>query len=72
MTEVKTDVSGSVWKVVCTEGSEVSAGDELIIIESMKMEIPVEAPASGTVSQIMVGEGDTVAEGQVVVKVDSA
>ena len=70
--EVEAQVTGNVWKIETEVGAQVEEDDVLLIIESMKMEIPVEAPASGTVSQIMVGEGDTVAEGQVVVKVDSA
>lgn len=71
MATVKTDVSGSVWKVVSAEGSAVNEGDELIIIESMKMEIPVEAPTAGTVSRILVAEGDAVTEGQVVVELSA-
>jgi biotin carboxyl carrier protein len=60
-------VAGSVWKVEVTVGQAVAAGDALVIVESMKMEIPVEAPAAGTVAEIRVAEGDRVAEGAVVV-----
>jgi biotin carboxyl carrier protein len=67
MTAVRTEVAGSVWKVEVTVGQAVAAGDALLIVESMKMEIPVEAPASGTVAEIRVAEGDRVAEGAVVV-----
>ena len=67
MTAVRTEVAGSVWKVEVTVGQSVAAGDALVIVESMKMEIPIEAPAAGTVAEIRVAEGDRVAEGAVVV-----
>ena len=67
MTAVRTEVAGSVWKVEVAVGQSVAAGDALVIVESMKMEIPVEAPAAGTVAEIRVAEGDRVAEGAVVV-----
>ncbi|WP_436640782.1 biotin/lipoyl-containing protein [Microbaculum sp. FT89] len=60
--EVLAPVSGSVWKVECTVGQDVSEGDILMILESMKMEIPVEAPAAGKVSSLTVAEGDAVDE----------
>jgi biotin carboxyl carrier protein len=60
-------VAGSVWKVEVSVGQAVAAGDALVIVESMKMEIPVEAPAAGTVAEIRVAEGDRVAEGAIVV-----
>lgn len=55
-------VSGSVWKIECTVGQTVTEGDVIMILESMKMEIPVEATASGTLESLTVGEGDTVEE----------
>ena len=67
MVEVCSEVSGSVWKIECEVGQAVSEGDTLVIVESMKMEIPVEAPAAGTVAEIRVAEGDRVAEGAIVV-----
>lgn len=60
--EVLAPVSGSVWKVECTVGQDVNEGDILMILESMKMEIPVEAPAAGKVSSLTVAEGDAVDE----------
>jgi biotin carboxyl carrier protein len=66
MAAVRTEVAGSVWKVEVSVGQQVAAGDVLVIVESMKMEIPVEAPAAGTVSEIRVAEGEPVAEGAVV------
>jgi acetyl-CoA carboxylase biotin carboxyl carrier protein len=67
MAEVCSEVSGSVWKIEVAVGQAVSAGDTLVIVESMKMEIPVEAPAAGTVAEIRVAQGDPVSEGSVVV-----
>ena len=67
MAQVRTEVAGSVWKVEVAIGQRVAAGDALVIVESMKMEIPVEAPAAGTVTEIRVAEGDRLAEGAVVV-----
>lgn len=69
MAQVRTEVAGNVWKVEVTIGQAVAAGDVLVIIESMKMEIPVEAPAAGTVRALRVAEGDPVAEGAVVAEV---
>lgn len=70
MKKVLSEVSGSVWKVEVAVGQSVQAGDTLLIVESMKMEIPVEAPASGTVSEVLVAEGDAVADGQWLVRLD--
>lgn len=70
MAQVRTEVAGNVWKVEVAVGQTVAEGDVLVIIESMKMEIPVEAPAAGTVRALHVAEGDPVAEGAVVVEVD--
>jgi biotin carboxyl carrier protein len=69
---VVADVSGRVWKVEVTEGQQVEEGDTLLIVESMKMEIPVEAPASGTVLRLMAAEGDMVTDEQVLVVIASA
>ena len=69
MAQVRTEVAGNVWKVEVAIGQAVAAGDVLVIIESMKMEIPVEAPAAGTVRALRVAEGDPVAEGTVVAEV---
>ncbi len=58
--------SGKVWKIEKAVGDEVKKGDAVVIIEAMKMEIPVVAPVDGKVTQIAVGEGDAVASGQAV------
>ena len=65
MAEVHAEMVANVWKVVVQEGDEVSEGDTLVILESMKMEIPVLAEHRGTVSAVKVGEGDVVQEGDV-------
>lgn len=62
---IKAEIAGSVWKIVKAVGDKVSEGDSLMIMESMKMEIPVLAPESGTIKEILVSEGDTVRDGTV-------
>ncbi|MEL0289157.1 MAG: biotin/lipoyl-binding carrier protein [Gammaproteobacteria bacterium] len=64
--EVETEVTGNVWKVLCQVGDRVETEQELVILESMKMEIPVEAPQAGPVKALNVGEGDAVDEGQII------
>ena len=67
MTEVKAELVGSVWKITTRVGAQVGVDDELLILESMKMEIPVTAPRAGTVREIRVKETEVVKEGQVLV-----
>ncbi len=68
---VESEVTGSVWKVVVAVGDTVASGDVLMILESMKMEIPLESPVSGRVAELLVRAQDVVAEGQVLVVVSS-
>jgi acetyl-CoA carboxylase biotin carboxyl carrier protein len=68
--EVKSVVTGSVWKIVASVGQALSPGDEIMVLESMKMEIPVVADDGGTLKEIRVAEGASVSEGQVVAVVD--
>ena len=63
--EVRAEMVANVWKVVVEPGSTVDDGDTLVILESMKMEIPVLAEQDGTVSALHVSEGDVVQEGDV-------
>ena len=58
--------AGKVWKIVTSEGDTVSSGDTILILEAMKMEIPVVSPIDGTVNQITVSEGDSTESGQTV------
>lgn len=64
--KVLCEVTGSVWKLLKKPGDGVSAGDEIMLIESMKMEIPVIAEEDGTVAELHVSETDAVQEGQLV------
>ena len=68
--EVESEVTGNVWKILVEEGSKVTSGDVVMILESMKMEIPVEAPADGTITELLVQEEDQVEEDQVVATID--
>ncbi len=70
MTEVRAELVGNVWKVEAREGDQVAEDDVLLILESMKMEIPVTAPAGGTVREIRVKEQDVVQEGQVLAVIE--
>jgi len=64
--EVKSEITGTVWKVIAQVGDKVEPGDTLAIVESMKMEIPVITEDGGTVREVRVKEKEPVAEGQVV------
>ena len=64
-TNVTAHITGTVWKIEKQVGDAVAEGDVLIILESMKMEMPVEAPCSGKVLEIKIKEGEPVTEGQV-------
>ncbi|RDY68478.1 MULTISPECIES: acetyl-CoA carboxylase biotin carboxyl carrier protein subunit [Halobacillus] len=66
MTEIKASMAGSVWKIVASEGAQVNDGEDIAILESMKMEIPIPAETSGTVKELKVSEGDFVNEGDVI------
>ncbi|HPU54343.1 MAG TPA: biotin/lipoyl-binding carrier protein [Burkholderiaceae bacterium] len=68
--QVLSEVSGSVWKIEAASGTQVGADDTILIIESMKMEIPVASPRAGRVVEIRVAEGDPVKEGQVVAVIE--
>lgn len=66
MNTLHTEVTGTVWKIEANVGTRVSEGDTVVVVESMKMEIPVCSPCDGVVQQIHVAEGDAVTEDQVV------
>ena len=67
MPNVEAHITGTVWKVECEVGQEVEEGDTLVILESMKMEMPVEAEDDGKVKQIVCEEGQSVSEGDTLV-----
>ena len=62
---IESQVTGTVWKVERQAGASLADGETILIIESMKMEIPVDSPADGTLHEVLVAEGDAVTEGQV-------
>jgi biotin carboxyl carrier protein len=68
--EIHAEMVANVWKVVAKAGDEVEEGDTLVILESMKMEIPVVAESDGTVKEIAVNEGDVVQEGDLIAVID--
>jgi acetyl-CoA carboxylase biotin carboxyl carrier protein len=70
VTEVRAEMVANVWKVVAAEGSAVADGDTLVILESMKMEIPVLAEDSGTLTKLAVSEGDVVQEGDLIAVIE--
>ena len=67
MPDVEAHITGTVWKVECKVGDTVAEGDTLVILESMKMEMPVEAEDDGTVAEIKCEEGQSVSEGDTLV-----
>jgi acetyl-CoA carboxylase biotin carboxyl carrier protein len=70
MTEVRAEMVANVWQVVASEGDQVADGDTLVILESMKMEIPVLADGPGTLTKLAVAEGDVVQEGDLIAIVE--
>lgn len=70
MTDVPAHVTGSVWKIEVSVGDSVDAGDVLLIIESMKMEMPLEAAVAGVIKEIRCSEGQPVSEGEILVVVE--
>ncbi|WP_067730330.1 acetyl-CoA carboxylase biotin carboxyl carrier protein subunit [Oceanobacillus damuensis] len=70
MQEIKASMAGSVWKIVANVGDSVEEGQDIVILESMKMEIPIAAESAGTVNELKVAEGDFVNEGDVLAIVE--
>ncbi len=67
-TPIRSEIAGNVWKILKAPGDAVAEEEPVMILESMKMEIPVVAPREGTIAAITVAEGDAVAEDQVVAR----
>jgi acetyl-CoA carboxylase biotin carboxyl carrier protein len=67
MPDVDAHITGTVWKIECSIGQEVEEGDTLLILESMKMEMPLEAEDDGKVKEILCEEGQSVSEGETLV-----
>ena len=70
MAEVRAEMVANVWRVVVTEGDSVGGGDTLVILESMKMEIPVVAEEPGNLVKLHVAEGDVVQEGDLIAVIE--
>jgi acetyl-CoA carboxylase biotin carboxyl carrier protein len=69
--DITSEVTGNVWKIQASPGDEVKAEDVIMILESMKMEIPIEAPCDGKLVEILVNEKDAVDEDQVVARISA-
>lgn len=69
-TDIKAHITGTVWKIEKHVGDSVGSGDAVVILESMKMEMPVESPVAGTLKQVCCAEGQAVEEGAVLAVVE--
>jgi acetyl-CoA carboxylase biotin carboxyl carrier protein len=72
MADVVAEITANVWQVVAEEGQLIAEGDEIVILESMKMEIPVVAPVSGTITEIRVAPEAVVQEGDVIAVINES
>ncbi len=70
MNEVKSLMAGNMWKIVVAEGDSVEAGQDIAILESMKMEIPIATEKAGVVKELKVNEGDFINEGDVIAVIE--
>lgn len=70
MTEIKASMAGNVWKITVSEGDKVESDQDVVILESMKMEIPIAAETDGTVKELKLAEGDFVNEGDVIAVIE--
>lgn len=70
MTIVKSNMAGTVWKIVVAQGEEVQEGQDVVILESMKMEIPIAVETNGTVKEIFVQEGDFINEDDQILEIE--
>ena len=69
--DIKAEITGNIWKILAQPGQQVGEDEPIVMMESMKMEIPVSAPEAGTVKEILVKEGDVVTEGSVVARIEA-
>ena len=69
--EVLSEITGTVWKVLVKEGDRVNEDDTLLIVESMKMEIPLTAPEDAVIKEVRLGEGSAVVEGEVAIVLEA-
>lgn len=68
--EVRSEMAANVWKLEARNGDALNEGDVIVILESMKMEIPVVSPTSGVISEIHIAEGDSIQEGDLIATLD--
>jgi len=68
--QVKSEIAGSVWKIIAEKGADLAVDDVIVILESMKMEIPAVAPKAGKLKEIHVAEGEMIGEGQLIATLD--
>jgi acetyl-CoA carboxylase biotin carboxyl carrier protein len=68
---VKTEITGKVWKITAEKGQRLAEDEPIVILESMKMEIPVSSPVACTLVEIVVKEGDAVSEGDIVAHIET-
>lgn len=68
---IKTEITGNVFKIVAAVGDRLDEDQPIMFLESMKMEIPISAPESGVLTELLVAEGETVAEGTVVARIEA-
>ena len=68
--KIETEVAGTVWKIVAQAGAQLAAEETILIMESMKMEIPIDAPRAGKLVELRVAEGDVLKEGDVVAVIE--
>ncbi|MCH8076751.1 MAG: acetyl-CoA carboxylase biotin carboxyl carrier protein subunit [SAR324 cluster bacterium] len=71
LTTLRSEIAGTIWKIEVSQGGQVAQGDTLIVIESMKMEIPVVAEQGGKVVEILVAEQEPVSEGQELIRIET-
>ncbi|MDP0926193.1 MULTISPECIES: acetyl-CoA carboxylase biotin carboxyl carrier protein subunit [Paracoccus] len=69
--DIKTEITGNIWKIEAKPGDRIDEGEAIMILESMKMEIPVSAPEPGVLHEILFEEGATVTEGTVVARLEA-
>ena len=70
MNQVLASMAGNAWKVLVKPGDQVTEGQDVVILESMKMEIPISAESSGTIKEVKINEGDFVNEGDILVELE--
>jgi len=70
--EVPSPMAGSIFELLVAPGDAVTEGQEVLILDSMKMEIPVESPTAGTVSEVRVAEGDAIDEGHILLTIETS